>query len=210
MIVVKHALPDIVVTHRVLKQEEYSRITVADSIIQEARLSAEKIISASKLEAERAIKQGYRTGLEQAQKKTAERLMTAKIRSNQMIAMAETDLVSLVKLTFERLFGELSDEQKLQGMIQAGLESMREDYRVSVHVAPSMEQVIRHKLADMVGALSGVECFDVIPDATLVDDECVLEGDGGLIRLSVSDQLTKLNDVVKAALVEPEEYKEQN
>jgi type III secretion protein L len=103
-------------------------------------------------------------------------------------------------MTIERLFGQLKDIDKIEGMIQSSLTTMRSDYRVQVRVVPEMVDEMQARMPAMIKDLKTLEYFEVVADASLKAEECILEGDGGLIKCSVSNQFEKLNTIINKAI----------
>jgi type III secretion protein L len=199
---IKSISPDFNIRPGIIKANEYASLVDAKNIIKRAHTEASSIRKTAKKTASAKIERGYKEGMNLAKIEMAERLITAKIRSNQMIELAESDLLSLVKLTIQRLFGQLNDVDKVEGMIQSSLSTMRSDYRVLVHVVPEMVDEIKEKMPALIHDLKTLEYFEVVANATLKKEECVIEGDGGLIKCSVSKQFEKLNTIIENALGE--------
>jgi type III secretion protein L len=184
----------------IIKATEYASIVEANNIISLAQAEANKIKQQAKIAASVEIAKGYAAGIASAKTDIAERLITSKIRANQMLELAETDLISLVKVTIERLFGQLKDIDKIEGMIQSSLSLMRSDYRVQVRVIPEMVDEMQARIPALIKDLKTLEYFEIVADASLNAEESVLEGDGGLIKCSVSKQFEKLNSLMERAL----------
>ncbi|WP_020405315.1 type III secretion system stator protein SctL [Hahella ganghwensis] len=188
----------------ILKASEYQSLHEAETLLEAAQKEAEDILANAKYGAEAELEKGYRDGLALARQESAERLITTKIRANQMMQMAETDLINLVKLSIEKLFGELDDSSKIVRLIQSGLSSMRNDYRVLIRVSPEMEARVRSDIPEVVNKLPGIEYFEVVADTRIPRDTYILEGDAGIIKGSISEQFDRLNELVESALAEPQ------
>ncbi|OZG74357.1 flagellar biosynthesis/type III secretory pathway protein [Hahella sp. CCB-MM4] len=184
----------------IIKAADYESLLEANNLLDAARKEADSIMAQARQRAEQVLQDGYKDGISIARQECAERLITARIRANQMMQMAETDLVQLVKLTLERILGGIDDEQKMIGMIQSGLTSLRNDYRVLIRVAPEMENKVKATLPQIKENHPGVEYFEVVADTRISREMCVLEGDAGIIKCSISDQFARLNELIETAL----------
>ncbi|MBU6955867.1 type III secretion system stator protein SctL [Hahella sp. HN01] len=203
-ILIRNIQEKIKVRNSLVKASDYQSWHDADRLLDAARAEADVILADAKRQAQAALQSGYQDGLAKAKEESAERLITASMRAHQMLQMAESDLIELVKLSVEKLFGDIGDEVKVANLIQTGLASLREDYRVTVHVAPEMEAQVKAALPDVLSHFPGIEYFDITADPRLPRDAYVLQGDAGIIKGSISDRFAKLNTLVEQALSAPQ------
>ncbi|AZZ92391.1 HrpE/YscL family type III secretion apparatus protein [Hahella sp. KA22] len=203
-ILIRNIQKKVKVRNSLIKAFDYQSWYDADRLIDAARAEADAILADAKRRAQEVLEHAYQDGLAKAKEESAERLVTASMRAHQMLQMAESDLIELVKLSVEKLFGDIGDEVKIASLIESGLASLREDYRVTVHVAPEMEAQVKAALPDVLSHFPGIEYFDITADPRLSRDAYVLQGDAGIIKGSISDRFAKLNTLVEQALAAPQ------
>lgn len=188
------------VNSKVIKASEYQRLCVAEDLIAAAEGSATLLLAEADREAKRAIEAGYRDGARKGKEEVARKMITARLRASEMMEMAEADLVELLKMSVDKVFEGLDEDRRMVGLIRSGLHALRNDYRVIIRVPPPQVESVKSALSEVAINGSVTEYFEVKGDSTLSTDTCVLEGDGGVVSCSLSDQLTQLKALIGEGL----------
>ncbi len=186
---------------KILKAEEVGIMLQAEEILDEAKKRAKDIVEQARQEAEQQKKQGYADGLEEGRLEHAEKIMETVLSSVEFIEGIESQLVHVVSMAIRKILGELDQKDLIVRIVQNALQSVQQQQKVTLRVAPEDEQVLRNYLMPMLQSSPGQGSFlDIIADVRLQANSCLLESELGVIDASLETQLKALENALQSRI----------
>lgn len=175
-------------------------LTRAERSARDTRAAAVDEIAALR-EAARA--EGYRAGLEAAERDAAERLLGAAIETGEWIAAIEARLVEAAMRAVERVIGEMDNVTLTRRVARTALAEFRGVGAVALHVAPSAADELRETVEDIVapfrGQLGALEIIEIVADPSVGPGGAVLRGATGVVDARIETQLAALRASLETA-----------
>lgn len=191
---------------RVLKENEYSALLDASSIITTAQQEAERIVREAERRKEEMMRQGYDEGFARGESEGAKRAFAATLDTAQALAFARTTMADMVVRALHGLVGEFERERIFTLALQRIDALVRDEAFLIVRVAPASIEVMKNALAQHrdahadevheADAQSRRQAVRVVPDPSLAEDDCIVETPAG----SIDARLTTQIDAVRAAI----------
>ncbi|HSW06933.1 HrpE/YscL family type III secretion apparatus protein [Aquabacterium sp.] len=184
----------------VLKREDWLVWRDAAEAVQAARdeAAAITVAAAQAFEAERL--RGYAEGREQAQLEQAERMIEQVGRAVDYFSRVEQRMVELVMQAVQRVIGDFGDRERVVAVVKSALAVVRHQKQVTLRVAPDQMGAVQEAQNELLAAFPGVGYLDVVPDARLSADACILETEIGIVEASIAGQLQALHQAFTAVL----------
>jgi type III secretion protein L len=175
-------------------------VSRADRADRAARLAAIDEIATLR---EAAREQGYREGLEAAERDAAERHLTRVIETADWLGMVESRLIEATMRAVERVIGEMDDVVLTRRVARAALREMRGVGAAALHVAPSTADAVRDEidliLAPFAGPMGGVEIVEVVADSSISPGGAALKSAAGVVDARIETQLAALGASLESA-----------
>lgn len=183
---------------RVLKREDWLVWCAADAALQAAREEAAQVTAAARqaFEAERV--RGQAEGRQEAQLEQAERMIEQVARAVDYFAKVEQRTVDLVMQSVQRVIGDFGDRARVVAVVKGALAVVRNQKQVTLRVAPAQVPAVHEAQNELLAAYPGVGYLDVVPDARLAADACILETEIGIVEASIEGQLQALRQAFDA------------
>ncbi len=184
-------------------------------IVRQAQAEAEAILESAKAQAqqekesvlEQARRQGYQEGQKQAQAEAAqlsaqlkEKTAQAEAAYQQQIDELEPKFVDVITSIYEQIFQvELGSQKRiLEYLISKAMHRIEGAHTFLIHVSrEDYAHVNAQKEQILAGAVSGSDTVDVVEDAVLGKNQCLIETEGGIFDCGLETQLTELRRKLK-------------
>ncbi|WP_116136855.1 type III secretion system stator protein SctL [Trinickia diaoshuihuensis] len=193
---------------RVLKEHEYSALLDANSIVLTAKKEAERIIADAERRKDEMLRRGYDEGFARGQREGAERAYGAALDTAHALALSRGKMADMVVRGLRELVGEFEREQIFALALKRIDAFVRDEAFLVVRVAPAsvevMKQAVAHRraaLADEAHAADAAvraQAVRVVADASLGDDDCVVETPAGSIDARLSTQIDAIRSAIEA------------
>jgi type III secretion protein L len=183
---------------RVLKAREYELLGQASALLEDARREAQAVRDSAEAALEAERQRGYAEGTEQARGEAAERMLETVGRTVDYLGQVEDELIGVVMSAVRKLLGTHEDVDLIRRLAREALEVVRTQKRVTLRVAPALEEGVRERVADIVGGHGGISLLEIVGDPGLNAGGCVLESELGIVDASVDTQLAALERAMRA------------
>lgn len=182
----------------------------AEELRAQAQAEAERILEEARAQAqaekqqvlEQAKQQGYREGMSRAQahegameQEYQEKARLLEEEYEQQIEMLEPNLVEAITGIYEHIFHvELSSYREiLTGLISDVLHKLDGSRSFIIHVSKDDYAYVNMQKKQMLtGAVSESVSVDVVEDATVGRNECMIETENGIFDCGLGTQLSEL------------------
>ncbi|MEZ5450150.1 MAG: type III secretion system stator protein SctL [Thiolinea sp.] len=148
----------------------------------------------------KAIQKGMEQGREQAHHQLVDQLLGHTIRMNESLRDVELVLVDVVVEAVQQIVREFDNKVLVTNTVRRAMELVRGGKKLIVRVHPQMHEVVSEQLQEWQKTVTHVE---VMADAQLKLDECVLESDVGIVNAGVELQLESLIRSLRRAFPVP-------
>ena len=135
---------------KILKAEEVEIMLQAEEILGAAQKRAQDILEQARQEAQKQKKQAYEEGLEEGRLEHTEKIMETVLSSVEFIEGIESQLVHVVNMSIRKILGELDQKDLIMRIVRNALQSVHQQQKVTLRVAPEDEQTLREHLTPML------------------------------------------------------------
>ncbi len=174
---------------QVVRREDWLAYRAAAEVVQAAHDEAAAIATAAReaFEAERV--RGHAEGREEARLAQAEQMIEQVTRTVDYYAQVEQRMVALVMQAVQRIVADFGDRERVVAVVKGALAVVRNQKQVTLRVSPSQLDDVRASVNELLAAFPGVGFLDLVPDARLGPDACILESEIGVVEASIAGQL---------------------
>jgi len=164
----------------------------ADQIVDDARQQAATILSGAAAEFESERQRGYEAGLDLARREQAEKMIEHVSRTVDYLAGVETRMVDLVMGAVQKIVADFDDTERVLIVVRNALSVVRNQKQMTLRLHPSQVDTVRAHVSDLLSNYPGVTYLDLVGDARVQADACILESEIGLVEASIEDQLAAI------------------
>ena len=179
---------------RIIKANDYANFVKVEQLVKESEREKQKSELASTEALLKAVKNGIKQGEEESRRLLSEQMLKASSDVVSQLAKVEKDLSTVVVNAVRKIIDDFDDDQLALAMVKNGLKLVCKSQRVVVRVNPEKMDVL------MQGIMSldhNIDFLEIMPDVNLAVGDCVLESDIGIVRASVEEQLTHIENSIK-------------
>ena len=199
---------------QLMEEQEQARVE-AEDIIAQANAEAEQILANAKKEADamwekayaEAKRDGYEAGIKDGRMEI-ERMRNDFLKEKkqqqseyvEMLESMESDLVGIMLEVFERVTKVLSADKKdiMVHLIDNALNHIESSKEFVIRVSKDDYQFVTKHKEFLQEAVPQNGSLEIVKDATLERNQCLIETDGGIFDCSLDVQLENLIMDVKA------------
>lgn len=152
---------------------------------------------------EAAAKEGYKSGLEQAQKDVGEvkKALSEFFKAKQEVFEIIAPDILEISVDIARKIVKKEIEQDPEIVLETILDVLKtiskEENRVSIKINPSQVQLVRNSLPEMISAVGIDAKIGVVPDDTVDVGSCILYTHNGVVDASINTQLEIIKEALK-------------
>lgn len=185
-------------TVTVLRQEEYSQLREATTIIERAKQQAKEIIEQAEEEKATYCQRGYQEGLEQGKAEHTEKIMDTVLEAVDFIESLENAVVKTVVEAMHKVLGDMNVEERIVAVVSHALSYVRNQAKVTIRVADHEAYAVQQALQSSMGTAYNIQIIDVVGDHRLAPGSCLLESALGIVDASVETQLKGLERAIES------------
>jgi type III secretion protein L len=174
---------------KIIKAREYLSYIEADRIIESAREEGERIVAEARKVYEAEKQRGFEKGLEEGKGIIAERMIETVRKTVDYFASVEETLCDLVVSAIRKIIGEMDNRELMLKVIRNALNLVRNQKQVILRVCPADAPMVQNSINDIIADFPGIGFIDVVADARLKQNGCILESEMGIIDASLDVQL---------------------
>ena len=183
-------------TARVLKAADYLCALEAQTVLDDAKEQAEKILSDADQTYKEEIARGRADGVAEAQGDVAAQVLEVVSRSVDFLAGAEAEVARIVLACLRKILGDFSDEELVIRAARAALQAVRNEPRVTLRVSTEVESDVRKRVGEILSGNGEVNFLEVVGDERIGCGGCRLESEAGVVDASIDQQLQALEDAL--------------
>ena len=120
-------------------------------------------------------------------------------RTDDYFAQVEERLVTLVMQAIRKIVQDYGDRERVVHSVRNALAVVRNQKQITLRVQPDNVEHVKAHTAQLLADYPGVSLLDVVADARVAADCCVLECDIGVVEASTEGQLTALEAAFRKA-----------
>jgi len=177
---------------KVIKAADYAAWAEGRELLESARRQAAEIAEAAKQAFEEERQRGFEEGVTEARLEAAEQMVENVSRTIDYFASVEGRMVELVMSALRKILADFSDQDRVVQVVKKALAVVRNQKQVVLRVPPAQVEPLRQRTNELLAAYPGIGFLDIVPDARLGPDGCILETDIGSVDASIEVQLQAL------------------
>ncbi|THF57269.1 HrpE/YscL family type III secretion apparatus protein [Pseudothauera rhizosphaerae] len=177
---------------RVIPAADHQIWLEAGALIDAARAEAEAIREQARQAYQAEKERGYQDGLEEARLEAAEQMIENVSRTIDYFGKVEERMVDLVVQAMRRIVAEYDDRDRVVMVVKGALGAVRNQKQVTLRVAPDRLDMVKQATNEILAAYPGIGYLDLVGDARLKGDGCILETEIGIVEASLDGQVEAL------------------
>ncbi|GAB1387139.1 SctL family type III secretion system stator protein BscL [Melaminivora sp.] len=185
---------------RILRAAEVAAWADAQGLLQAARAQADAILAGAEQALEQERQRGYAQGLAEARMEQAEKMIETVTRTVDYFAAVEGDMVALVMGAIRKIIEGYDDHERVLLVVKNALAVVRNQKQMTLRLPPAQVEAVRARSNELLAAYPGVGYLDIVPDARLQGDACILESEIGLVEASIEGQIAALQGAFQKVL----------
>lgn len=184
---------------KIIKACELDLYYDSNEIIKKAQDIADGIIKRAEEQYKKRFDEGYADGHELAVRETTEKLLDSVVSTIDSIGKLEDDIVDVVLLCIKKIIGDIDSRQRIVLIVRKALSAVRVEHRILIKVSTHNEKIVKDALADFLLSSDGRSGYiEVLADALLHNDDCILETKMGVVDASLQSQINILQKALYA------------
>ncbi|AVO50568.1 HrpE/YscL family type III secretion apparatus protein [Melaminivora suipulveris] len=185
---------------RIVRAADVAAWEQAEGLLAAARAQADAILAGAEeaLAAERA--RGYAEGLAEARMEQVEKMMDTVGRTVDYFAAVEGDMVALVMGAVRKIIDGYDEHERVLLVVRNALAVVRNQKQMTLRLPPAQVDAVRARVNELLAAYPGVGYLDIVADARLQGDACILESEIGLVEASIDGQVAALEGAFRKVL----------
>lgn len=181
---------------KILRAGDYQLWLEAQAVLEHARLEAERIIASAVAAREEEKERGYREGQAEARMEAAERMLENIGSTIDYYEQVESEVAEIVLACVQKIVAGFDDQERVVSTVKGALAVVRNQKQVTLRVAPTSVNVVKVHMTELLADFPGVGFIDVLADARLNDDACILETEIGIVEASIAGQIAALRSAI--------------
>lgn len=177
---------------KIIKSDEYMHYLEAESIIEEARKEAHKIIESARQAYEAEKSKGFQEGLLEGKQNMAMQMMDTVARTVNYFESIEEKVTDIVIASLKKIVGEMDDRVLIQRVVRKALSVARNQKQVTLRVSPQQVDLVREKIREITADFPTIGIIDIEADPRLEKGGCIMESDIGVVDATVEVQIAAL------------------
>jgi len=185
---------------KIVRAEEARVVWDADAIVAQAREQAQAIVADSQRAYEEAQRRGFADGLEAARRVQAEAMIDQVAQGVEFLGQIEGRVVDLVMQGVRKIVMGFDDRERVVITVRNLLEVAGSQRQLTLRLNPDQAPAVKDQVHALLVHYPGVKFLDVVADARLAADNCLLESDVGCVEASTETQLAALQAALDKTL----------
>ena len=187
-------------TRRWLRAAELRVLADTQATLEAALAQADLVTGQAQAALEAERRRGYEEGLEIARLEAAERLIDNVAQQVEFFARVETRMVDLVMDAVRAVIFGFDDRERLLAIVRNVLAAARSQKQVTLRLPPDQVPKVRSEVDQLKSEFPGLEVLELVADAQLSGDACVLETEVGVVEASLDTQMSALRHAFERVL----------
>ena len=185
---------------RIVPAADVAAWTDAQGLLAAARAQAQAIVASAQEQLAQERARGYAEGVAEAKMEQMEKMIETVGRTVEYFAAVENDVVTLVMGAVRKIIDGYDDNERVMMVVRGALSVVRNQKQMTLRVPPERLDSLRARVNELLAAYPGVGYLDMVADARLKGDACILESEIGLVEASMDGQITALEGAFRKVL----------
>lgn len=185
---------------RIVRASDIAAYRDADQAVAAARVQAEAIVAGAQVTFDAERKRGFEEGAERARREGAQHMAEQLARTHEYFGRIEDRMVDLVMQATRRIVEGYSERDLVSHAVRNALAVIRNQKQITLRLHPRHVEHFRARTDALLAGYPGVSLLDVVADARLGSDTCVLESEIGVVEASTEGQLAALQAAFRKAM----------
>ena len=185
---------------RIVPAADVAAWTDAQGLLAAARAQAQAIVASAQEQLAQERARGYAEGVAEAKMEQMEKMIETVGRTVEYFAAVENDVVALVMGAVRKIIDGYDDNERVMMVVRGALSVVRNQKQMTLRVPPERLDSLRARVNELLAAYPGVGYLDMVADARLKGDACILESEIGLVEASMDVQITALEGAFRKVL----------
>ena len=185
---------------RIVPAADMAAWTDAQGLLAMARAQADAIVASAQEQLAQERARGYAEGVAEAKMEQMEKMIETVGRTVEYFAAVENDVVTLVMGAVRKIIDGYDDNERVMMVVRGALSVVRNQKQMTLRVPPERLDSLRARVNELLAAYPGVGYLDMVADARLKGDACILESEIGLVEASMDGQITALEGAFRKVL----------
>jgi type III secretion protein L len=181
---------------QILKAADYEQMMTYEQLLQQLEQRYRQREKVAAVALAKSIQRGLEEGKGRASQQAAEQMVLFAGRVNDTLAKLEDELVELVTSAVRKVVRNLDLDERVREAVSGGLELVRGSHKLLVRVHPHQQAAVAAQLDAIPHRFSSLE---VVGDAQLQPDDCILESDIGIVNAGLEQQLQVIEQALRMA-----------
>jgi type III secretion protein L len=172
-----------------IKATDVSHVRMAEALIETAKAEADKIREEAARAYDDQYRKGFEAGVADAKHAMAQHIADETAQLETYLETIEIEIRSLVTTTIRKILSDLTDEEKINVLLNAGIQKLRKASSLRVLVAPDQlhrKDDIAKLIEDMAPSIKFVE---IAEDEAVEPNHIIIESPLGRIDTSIENEI---------------------
>jgi len=184
---------------RIVRAADLAAWRQAEAAVAAAQAQAEAILAGAQAAFDAECVRGHQEGTERARREGARHMAEQIASTDGYFSRIEERLVALVMQGIRKIVGGYDDHERVVHSVRNALAAVRNQKQITLRLHPDHVDHVKARTAELLAGYPGVGLLDVVADARLAADCCVLECDIGVVEASTEGQLAALEAAFRKA-----------
>ena len=198
--VIDHARFELALDARVVRGEAWNDLADTRALLDRAEACCRKAGEDAAVMAERARQEGFAAGRADGLREIAATLLRVQRDGAALLAREESRIVDLAVAIVARIAPKLDAAELVPALIAGAVREVSAEQFLQVRVHPDAYAAVEAGLGEIRKSLPGVADVQVVADAALDPQGCVLASEAGKVEAGVGEQLAAIRDALKIAV----------
>lgn len=161
-------------------------------MLEKSKRSRAQILDAANEIFEVEQRRGYQEGREEAKIEQTVNMVSIVSQTLDYLSKIELQIVDLVLKSVRRITEDFSDKEKILSVVKMSLSLVRSQQQLRVFIHPENFDFIQTQINNLIEKYPSIEQLDIVPDASLPKDACIVDSEIGRVEASISGQISAL------------------
>lgn len=190
---------DVDAAAKIVRARDLAAYLDAEAAVQSAREQADAIVAEARAAFEAEQRRGHEEGTMRAKREESRRMAELVARSDTWLAQIEDRLAAVVMQAVRKIVHGYDERERVLQSLRSALAVVRNQKQITVRVHPGQLDHVHARIGELIAAYPGVGTLDVMPDARVAADSCILESEIGIVEAGTEAQLAALEAALRNA-----------
>jgi type III secretion protein L len=177
---------------KIIRAEDFWAYRLASEIVHEGFQRRESMVHAAESAYVKEQERGYSEGRRKAQAEHAQRMMEIVHSTILYFVSVEQQVAALVFDAVKQIIGDFDNKEKTMAVVRSAMTAVRGQKHIILKVHPDHAAFLQGELKTLQQAFPMVAHIDIVAQADIALDACIVVTDIGTAEASISAQIAAL------------------